>query len=135
MSEHISVITPVIDASDENHFNRFNLLLDDDENHSRIMPVSYSDSNKYVIIYEDENRPNIVIDDETLDALKKAYYRKNVMETVIRYLKSNPHISNKILNSANILAEITMRISCEIISDEYLEQLCKEIPEIQKYMI
>ena len=133
MKDTITVMTPVIDANGQNHFNLS--VLNNTNKQFEISPVVYANSDRYVIMHENERIPNIVIDDETLNTLIEARYRRNVMNKVISFCRENPRINNGILDDTNILTKITSKISTPVVHYDHIANACDTLPEMKKYYI
>lgn len=102
-NNNICVITPPLSISNQ----VVNLNISHQDNTTRIVPVTYSHENKYVLMSKDGSRPDVILDKSTVDLIYKTRQLENAAEQLAKRIRSNPNKYDfRILDDRKVIAEI-----------------------------
>lgn len=82
----ICVITPPLSICSQ----VVNLNISHQDNTTRIIPVTYSHQDKYVLMSKNGTLPDVILDKSTIDLICKTRYIENTAENLAHFIKTNP---------------------------------------------
>lgn len=102
-NNNICVITPPLSICSQ----VVNLNISQQDDTTRIIPVTYSHQKEYVLMSKDGTRPDITLDKSTIDLICRTRYIENATENLAHFIKTNPEkYDPQILDDKKAITEI-----------------------------
>lgn len=102
-NNNICVITPPLSICSQ----VVNLNISSQGDATRIVPVTYSHQDNYVLMSKDGTLPDIILDKHAIDLIYKTRYIETAAENLAHFIKTNPEkYDPQILDDKKAITEI-----------------------------
>lgn len=130
--KNISVITPCLTD------NGNNLRVSRSNDSVQTSIVTYTDSDKFILVNKDGGVPDIELDKETVELIVKAKEMNDVLSDIVSFFKDNPCYNNDILNDKKVITTILnsyVAATTNTGAKPDIEAIAKQSIDIQRYRV